>query len=258
MTGPRFRELAAELRERVALGDHGPRGELESEAELGRRYAVSRVTVRRALEELREEGLVASRKGAGWYVVSGSIGQTLALGSFQHAGSALAAAGLDVRRRIVEYDFRPAPAEIAAQLCLAPDTEVLHARSVRYAGAEPLDTATEWVPGSVAAPISRADAEAPGIWASLRLLGHAVCSVRQSIAAVAATAPAAELLRVEPGTPALLIRRTAYTSDDTPLALSDHRYAGHRFRLDVEFRGWPGTTNPDPPGLNAVDSPEPD
>src|SRR4051794_34363263 len=94
MTGARFQALAAELRERIALGDYARSGPLDSEAELGRRYGVSRVTVRRALERLRDEGLVAARRGSGWYVVSGaSFGQPLALGSFQHAGSAGGGAG---------------------------------------------------------------------------------------------------------------------------------------------------------------------
>src|SRR5258706_6309320 len=95
MTGSRFQWLASELRERVSLGDFGRSGALESEAELGTRYGVSRVTVRRALEQLRDEGLVAARRGSGWYVGSGaSFGQSLALGSFQHARSPVTEAGL--------------------------------------------------------------------------------------------------------------------------------------------------------------------
>ena len=66
MTGTRAAALAQELRERIALADTGPGGALESEAVLGSRYGVSRVTVRRALEELRAQGLVKSRRGAGW------------------------------------------------------------------------------------------------------------------------------------------------------------------------------------------------
>src|SRR5918998_131131 len=115
MTGPRFEVLTAELRERIAMGDYARSGALESEAELGRRYDVSRVTVRRALERLRVEGLVAARKGSGWYVRSGaSFGQTLALGSFQHARSAVADAGIALTRRVAGDEERPGPAGGAA------------------------------------------------------------------------------------------------------------------------------------------------
>src|SRR4051812_6717267 len=86
MTGSRFQTLAAELRERIALGDYARSGALDSEAELGRRYAVSRVTVRRALEQLRGGGVVAARRGTRWGVGSrGAFWEPPGLGRFQHA-----------------------------------------------------------------------------------------------------------------------------------------------------------------------------
>lgn len=250
MTGPRFEVLTAELRERVAMGDYARSGALESEAELGRRYGVSRVTVRRALEQLRAEGLVAARKGSGWYVVSGaSFGQTLALGTFQHARSAVAEAGVALVRRVTGYEYRPAPADVAQVLGVDEGAEALRVRAVRYAGELPLDVVTEWVSLLYAAPVSRADAEDPGVWETLRRQGHEIEVVRQTIAAVAASAAVAELLDTAAGVPLLLIRRLALLPDGRPLALSDHRYLGHRFRLEVEFRGGPGT---DPPGVMEV------
>ncbi|GIJ43846.1 GntR family transcriptional regulator [Virgisporangium aliadipatigenens] len=248
MTGSRFAQLAAELRERIALGDYARSGALESEADLGRRHGVSRVTVRRALEQLRDEGLVTARKGSGWYVAAGAaFGQSLALGTFQHASSAVADAGVPLTRRVVEYGYRPLPPDTASALDVAAGAEALRVRTVRVAGAHPLDVVTEWVPLPVAAPVSRADAEQPGVWETLRRHGHGVTIVRQSIAAAAASESVAALLDVAAGTPVLLVRRLALRDEATPLALSDHRYLGHRFRLDVEFRGWPAA---DPPGLH--------
>jgi GntR family transcriptional regulator len=253
MTGPRFEVVAAELRERVALGDFGSSGALESEAELGRRYGVSRVTVRRALERLHEEGLVAARRGSGWYVVSGtSFGQKLALGTFQHAGSAIAEAGLAVTRKVTGYEYRAVPPDVAALLQVSPGAEGLRVRAVRYAGRNPLDVVTEWVPLHWATPVSRADAEDPGVWETLRYQGHHIDVVRQSIAASAAGDSVAPLLQTSAGTPVLLVRRLALLPDARPLALSEHRYLGHRFRLEVEFRGGPATASTEPPGVTAV------
>jgi GntR family transcriptional regulator len=64
---PRYRELAAELRQSIVLGEIGLGGRLESEAALGTRFGVSRVTARRALGVLEREGLASSRQGAGWF-----------------------------------------------------------------------------------------------------------------------------------------------------------------------------------------------
>lgn len=245
MTGSRSQRLAAELRERITLGDYGPAGALESEAELGRRYEVSRVTVRRALEQLRDEGLLASRKGAGWYVVS--FAQPLALGTFQHARSAVVEAGVDLTRSVVEYGYRTAPTSVALTLGLASSAEVLRVQSLRRTGDAPLDVVTEWVPLDLAAPVSRADAEHPGTWEALRRNGNEIALVRQSITATAAGDVGA-LLGVTASTPVLLVRRIALNAE-RPIALSEHHYLGHRFRLEVEFRGWPGA---EPPGVAPI------
>jgi DNA-binding GntR family transcriptional regulator len=255
MTGPRFESLAAELRERIALGDYAPSGALESEAELGRRYAVSRVTVRRALERLRDEGLVAARRGSGWYVLSGAaFGQALAIGTFQHARSAVSAAGLPLTRTVAGYGYRDAPPDVAHLLDVAPGSEALRVRAVRHAGKHPLDVVTEWVPLAYAAPVSRADAEDPGVWETLRRHGHTIEVVRQSMTATAAGESLAPLLDATPSTPVLLVRRLALLAGERPLAVAEHRYLGHRFRLEVEFRGGPATAT-EPPGVTVTDSP---
>lgn len=252
MTGTRFASLAHELRERIALGEFGDSGALESESALGSRYAVSRVTVRRALELLRAEGLVESRRGAGWFVTGAAFHQKLALGTFRHASSAVAEAGKKVLRTVVEFGYQVPPDPLAASLDLPAGSEVLYSRSVRTVDDVALDLVAEWVPARVAGAISRDDAEHVGIWETLQRQGHRVASVRQSITAGLVTDADSGLLGVAPGVPLLLIRRLACEADGGPLALSDHRYLAHRFSLEVEFRGWPVAAAPESPGLRAV------
>ena len=140
MTTARYREVADDLLERIALGDVGRSGQLESEAELGARYATSRVTVRKALELLRERGLVESRRGAGWFVAGGSFSQPLALGSFRHAESAVAASGEQLHRRVVSFGWHVPPTPVATALSLtgaAAGDEALLCRSVRTVADRP-------------------------------------------------------------------------------------------------------------------------
>ncbi len=80
---------------------------LASEAELGREYGVSRVTVRRALELLRDEGLVTARQGVGWFVAVDPVRQSL--GRVTTVEAALEAAGAASGRRVLEFAFEPAP-----------------------------------------------------------------------------------------------------------------------------------------------------
>src|SRR6185295_5755001 len=73
----RYRDIAENLRDRVAAGEFGAGRLLPSEAELSDGYEVSRVTVRRALELLRDEGLIDARQGLGWFVATDPLRQTL-------------------------------------------------------------------------------------------------------------------------------------------------------------------------------------
>jgi Bacterial regulatory proteins, gntR family len=57
--------VAEKIRREIVNGKSGPNGELDTEAELCRRFATSRITVRRALAELRADGLITSRRGSG-------------------------------------------------------------------------------------------------------------------------------------------------------------------------------------------------
>ncbi|MDQ6657535.1 MAG: GntR family transcriptional regulator, partial [Actinomycetota bacterium] len=177
MIGARFRQIADELRDRIALGDVGAGASLESEAALGSRYLASRMTIRKALEMLRDEGLLESRQGAGWFVAGTSFHQTLALGTFRHAASAVTGAGQQLERQVVSFAFIAAPAHIAKILTIPAGADVLRCQSVRSAGGDPLDSSTEWVSGQLAAAVSRADSADPGIWQSLQRNGSTINSV---------------------------------------------------------------------------------
>ncbi len=74
----RYREIADALRERVVAGEFPAGRLLPSEAALSATYEASRVTIRRALELLRDEGLVDARQGFGWFVAKAPIRQSLA------------------------------------------------------------------------------------------------------------------------------------------------------------------------------------
>lgn len=257
MTSPRFATIAQELRERIALGEFGDVGAMDSEAQLCARYAVSRPTVRRALELLRDEGLLASRPGSGWFVTGSAFHQRLAIGTFRHASSAITQAGKALTRRVVDFGFQTAPGALAAALGVGDDDVLLHARSVRSVDGEGLDVVQEWVPAAFAGPLSRDAATSPGIWETLGRDGHRVTTVRQTVTAGLASQSDADLLGANAGDPLLLVRRVAVEASGIPLALSDHRYLARRFALEVEFNSGPAGTSAatsEPPGLRSVTS----
>src|SRR3954453_6131176 len=101
----RYRQVAETIRRRIGVGDY-PSGALETEAQLGADFGVSRITVRKALELLRDEGIVTSRKGSGWRVAVDPLRQVL--GTFPTVEAALRDDGHDFTRRILEFSYEQA------------------------------------------------------------------------------------------------------------------------------------------------------
>ncbi len=229
----RYLDLADALRARVAVGNHAAGGALPSEAQLGREYGASRVTVRRALELLRAEGLVTSRQGAGWFVALDPVRQPL--GRITTIEAALEAAGAEPRRDIVEFRFEPAAAEVASALGIAAGTDVLRVERVVRADGEPFALVTVWVPGDLGADLSRADVERSPFYDLLPVRGVELGRAVQTIDAAALDEHDATLLGVAPGSPTLLCRRITYATDGRAVIASAHRYPSGRTHLEIEF-----------------------
>ena len=248
----RYLDVAATLRERLASGEHGPGGSLESEAELGRLLGASRVTVRRALELLRSEGLVTSRRGSGWFVALDPVRQPL--GRVTTVEAALEAAGARPSRRVLEFGFEIASAAVAADLGLTAGADVLRVRRLSLADGEPFAIVTVWVSGDLGAPLSRSDVEHATFYDLLPLRGIELGRVTQTIGAGLATPEDARLLGVETGDPLLVCTRITRTTDGAPVLASEHRYAAARTRFEIEF---PSVALGDHPSESAAPSTPP-
>src|SRR3546814_20208929 len=81
------------------------------EAALSAAYAASRITVRKALELLRDEGLVDARQGFGWFAAVDPPRQ--ALGRLRTIEAQLADSGVRSTRQILDFGFVPATPAVA-------------------------------------------------------------------------------------------------------------------------------------------------
>src|SRR3954467_10854040 len=127
----RYADLADDLRRRIASGELRPGRLLPSEAQLAGENDVSRVTVRKALAQLRDAGLVASRQGFGWYVAPSPLPQPL--DGLRTIEANVLAAGQATERRVVGFGFVDAPARAREVLGIAT---VLEIRRVNLADGE--------------------------------------------------------------------------------------------------------------------------
>lgn len=243
MRTPRYQFIADDLRERIRAGGYTAGRLLPSEANLSEEFSVSRVTVRRALEQLRDSGLIDSRQGLGWFVAGDPVRQPL--GELDTLEQQLAASGAKSTRQILDFAFIDAPAHVAEVL---GNARVLEVRRLNLADGEPFARVTVWCPEGLASRFSRNDVEQRPFY---ELLDAKVKGAEQTIGASAASPVDAELLDVPPGSPVLVCERITRAEDGTAVLLSEHVYPGHLTVFSAELPSV-GTSD-GPAGLRLVE-----
>jgi GntR family transcriptional regulator len=223
----RYREIAEALRARVDAGEFAAGRLLPSEAELSAQFHASRVTVRRALEQLRDEGRLAARQGFGWFVASDRIRQSL--GHLATLEDQLAASGIRPERRVLDFAFVPADDRLRA--ILGTD-QVLRVRRLNLADGQPFAIVTVWCPAALAQHLSRAEVERSPFY---ELLPVPLRGATQTIAADAAGADDAELLGIPAGSPVLRCDRVTRSEAGPPVLVSLHVFPAHRTEFVVEM-----------------------
>lgn len=227
MRQTRYQLIADAVRKRLESGDFGAGRLLPSEAELSAEYGASRVTVRRALELLRDEGLVDSRQGFGWFASADPVQQSLGrLGTIE---SQLADEGVHSKRRILDFRFVAAPARV--KKVLGSDT-VLRVRRLNLADGEPFALVTVWCPEQYGAELSRADVARSPFY---ELIGVELGGATQTIGASLASAADADLLAIPVGSPVLRCERVTRSADGEPVLVSEHVFPGHLTEFVVEL-----------------------
>jgi GntR family transcriptional regulator len=224
---PKYQSIADALRERIAAGEFAAGRLLPSESELGRHYAASRMTVRRALEALRADGLIDARQGFGWFAAAAPFRQSLGrLGTIEDQ---LAASGRHSERRVLGYRYVEAEGRAAA--LLGPG-RVLEVRRVNLVDGVPWARVTVWCPEALAAHLSLADVERATFH---ELLEVELAGATQTITAAAVSDDDAEVLAVPVGSPALVCERVTHDASGRDVLVAEHVFPGHLTQFVVDL-----------------------
>lgn len=223
----RYRNIADDLRRRVRDGEFVAGRVLPSEAAMSAHYDVSRVTVRRALEMLRDEGILESRQGFGWLVAADPLRQDLSrLGTIEQR---LASAGIRSERRILSFGFESTPARVASILGCRRALEVTR---LHLADGDPFARVTVWCAESIGAGLSWADVERTSF---LEQLPVRIGGATQTIGAATVTTADAGLLGVPRGSAVLTAERVTRDDGGRSVMVSEHIFPAHRTEFVVEL-----------------------
>jgi GntR family phosphonate transport system transcriptional regulator len=232
MPTPLWKSIAATLKADIAAGHYQPGQKLPTEAALALRFGVNRHTVRHAIADMAERGIVRSRRGAGVFVQAAPTDYPI--GRRVRFSQNIRAAGRLPNRQILRLEPRPCDASEAHLLGIEAGAMVLAYEGLSLAGATVMAHFVSLFPTARVPGMAQALGENPSITQALAQLGIGdYLRLSTRITAEKASAAQAALLALREGD--VLLRSVAVnaTPDGVPLELGTTWFAGERVALVV-------------------------
>ncbi len=223
------------LRDRIAGGTLAVGSRLPGEPDLAAEHGVSRVTIRRALDQLAAEGLVERRAGVGTFVRGGAL-LAPTIVDFSDVFSHLKEMGRRTEVRLLSFGYAQPPAHVAAALGLAPSDRAQRAVRMRLMNGAPFSHLTTHVPERIGQTYSEAELASQPLLTLLERSGLRVARARQSIGATLAGPDVAELLQLEIGAPLLSLTRLVEDEEGRAVEHLHALYRPDRFNFQMQLQ----------------------
>jgi len=231
---PRHEQVSDWLRDRLTSGHYAAHDQLPSESELCELFGVSRITIRRALATLENEGLIYRRQGLGSFAAPPKLPQGLV--RLTDFGQDMARAGLQATSRLLHRAPEDAPPAAAAALGLEVGDPVVRLDRVRLGDGEQVALDRTWLPPFYAQFLEGRDLTRETIYGVLEgACDIPVVRARYRIEATVASEADAQLLGLPEGAPLLLVERVTYTTSDRPVYYQRRYYRADRVAFDLEL-----------------------
>ncbi|HEY0693986.1 MAG TPA: GntR family transcriptional regulator [Kribbella sp.] len=226
---PLYHQLAEQLTAAISGGTLRPGDPFENELAMADRLGLSRPTVRRAIAELVNKGLLVRRRGIGTTVANQMVHRRAELTSLYDD---LVREGRKPRTDVLSL-VRDAKDDRAAEaLGLPPSTPLVAIVRLRYAGDMPLAIMRNWLPPTME-DLTADQLEEDGLYAVLRARGIRPTVARQRIGARNATAEERRTLHMSKAEPLVTMTRSAYDADGSPVEFGDHCYRADQYSVEV-------------------------
>jgi GntR family transcriptional regulator len=231
---PLFHQVAVILRDQLASGVHAEGERLPSEAEICETYGVSRITAKRAMDELANEGLVTRSRGRGT-IVSRGAGMTPFAVSVDGWIENISRMAQLTTVKLLEFDYRRASQTAARELGLREDAEVQRSLRVRSHKGTPLSWLETWVPEDIGRSYTADDMGALPLLHLLERAGVRVASAQQTITATLAGPHVAHALGVQTGAALLDVRRVVRDDTGRPVEYISILYRPDLYRFAMNL-----------------------
>jgi len=208
---PLYHQLTEELRKNIEHGDWPPHFLIPSETELCEKYGVSRGTVRQALSQLVQEGLLYRKQGKGTFVAEPKITQQL--NKFYSLTQDMREKGLKPSSRLLQNEKILPDPYIKNILGLKEDEMVYKIMRLRLANEEPLILETSYLVEELFPDLDREDVEKVPLYdLIIKKYRIRITRAKETFEPILVDRFEAEKLQISIGSPALLVKRITYTA----------------------------------------------
>lgn len=226
---PLYQQLRRSMRDAIEQDRLSADDALPAERDIAIDLGVSRITVRKAIDGLVEEGLLDRRHGAGTFVASRIQKNIAALSSFSED---IASRGWQSRSEwLSKTESQLTPSEALA-LGLPPGLAVYRFDRLRHAGDTPLAIEHAIVPASCLPSIDSVDTS---LYAALERTDHRPTKAVQRLQAIAFNQEQSTLLKVNVGDPGLFIERRGFLGDGRVVEITRSYYCGDAYDFVAEL-----------------------
>jgi len=203
-----YYQLREDLAKKIANREWKPGEKIPSEAELCDAYSVSRITVRKAIEDLVRSGQLIKHQGKGTFVTNVSMEHRLS--KFYSFSEELARHGLVERAQVLSFDVVAATAEISEKLSMQKNDKVFMIKRLRMADEMPYTVEISYIPYALCQGLTAKGVTENGLYNSMRSLNVFPERIVEKIRAAVISKADAGLMKLKPNVPAIKLERLTY------------------------------------------------
>ncbi|MSU90905.1 UTRA domain-containing protein [Rhodobacteraceae bacterium 2CG4] len=231
---PLYHQIYLHYRHRILSGVLKNGERLPSEEDIATAFSVSRITAKRAMNELAEEGLVTRNRGRGTtvsYVAPERPRGDGFSGLLENLVNIAATTTVDV----LTLTYAAAPSPVAELLELPVGALVQRAERRRSRDGEPFSYITSYLPEAIGRNFGEGELAAHPILQLIEQSGHEISSALQTISAEPADPIVAQALKLPPGAPLLKISRLVRDADGKPIQFIEVLYRPDMYQLEMSL-----------------------
>lgn len=226
---PLYHQVYLILRNKILSGVYGFDETVPGEQEATEMFGVSRITAKRALNELADGGFVKRERGRGTRVIYRAPTPPVEA-SVEGLLENLLTMGLETQVDLLSFDYVKPNADITRILQCSDDGHVQRALRVRRLEGEPFSFLTTYVPENIGRSYTREDLATRPLLSLLERSGVVIGRAEQTITATLADAEVSQALGLELGSPLLSIRRIVFDREETPVEYISALYRPDRYQ----------------------------